>query len=227
VSGFCRINKNPTSGKNLLLNGQVSVLISRATGYIAKNLKISMNNLQHTRFARQHWLGYAFIASVLLHVSLIVGLSASPLIHPFDGTVKSTPDFRVEIQRPATARQALAPEPIPKPVAPTDATPLPRQRESLEVSEVIPARFIVEPDLDGLRDIPVTLSGRIHFRLHVSSIGTVGAVEVVEHDPVPLDLMNELKSSLAQARLHPAEQKGHSVNSTLDITVRFEPVTMP
>lgn len=189
-----------------------------------------MNNLLHARSARRHRLGYALIASVLLHICLIVGLSTSPRVYPLDGTVKSMTNFRVEIRQPASAtvRHALTPaELIPEPIAPTDAARLPRQSKRLEVSEIIPARFIVEPDLDGLRDTPVTVSGRIHFRLHVSSIGTVSAVEVVENDPVPLDLMNALTSNLAQAQLRPAEQQGHPMNSTLDITVRFDPITVP
>lgn len=104
---------------------------------------------------------------------------------------------------------------------------LPPQRAPAKAREVLSARFITEPDFDVLRDIPVTLSGRIHFRLRVSSIGTVSAVEVAEHDPVPLDLMNALKNSLAQTRLHPAEQEGQPVDSLLDITVWFEPSTVP
>lgn len=171
--------------------------------------------------ADQRRLGFALTASLLLHLSLVIGLGQSSPFVP-GGTMRQVVNFHAHLRSPALSGTVQIPAPAP--IAPE---PLLRQPEHPSPRQVTPARFIVEPDLDTLRDIPISISGKIHFRFHVSSIGTIGVIEILEHDPVPVELLNGLKTSLAQTRLHPAEHEGHAVDSTLDITVRFDPITVP
>lgn len=178
-----------------------------------------MNSLPPAASANR-CLGYAFTISVLIHLGIVAGLSMPSAMLP-EQTMRQEAHLRVVIQ----ASSIVKPMQMPA-IAPLDTITAPPQSENLTAKTIIPARFIVEPDLDALRDIPVSFGGKIQLRLHVSSIGTVSAIELGEHDPVPNNLLNELKNNLAQTRLYPAEQAGNAVDSILEITVHFEPVTM-
>lgn len=180
-----------------------------------------MNDSFPANPASQRRLGFALTVSLSLHLGIAIGLGQSSPFVP-NGALRQAVNLQVHLRSPALSGTAQLPIP-----APTDPVPSLLQPENPSIEQITPARFIAEPDLDILRDIPVSLSGRIHFRLHVSSIGTIGAIEVLEHDPLPVELLAGLKISLAQTRLHPAKHEGHAVDSTLDITVRFDPVTVP
>jgi len=66
------------------------------------------------------------------------------------------------------------------------------------------------------------MDGAIRFRLHVSALGTVSAVDTIQSDPIPIELRDGLRANLIQALLEPARKDGKPISSTLDITVRFE-----
>lgn len=178
-----------------------------------------MNSLPPATFANRR-LGYAFTVSVLIHLGIVAGLSMPAARLP-EQKMRQEVHLRVVIQATSAAKPMQM-----SAIAPIDPITAPPQSENRTEKTIIPARFIVEPDLDALRDIPVSLGGKIQLRLHVSSIGTVSAIELGEHDPVPNDLLNELKNNLAQTRLYPAEQAGNAMDSILEITVHFEPVTI-
>ncbi|MDO8347775.1 MAG: hypothetical protein Q7S85_07750 [Rugosibacter sp.] len=180
-----------------------------------------MNELPSANPAAQRRLGLTLAVSLLLHLGVATGLGTlSPFVP--GGTLRQATSLHVQLRSPTLSGPAQTP--IPAPIA---AGPSVRQAERPSPEQITPARFITEPDLDILRDIPVSLSGRIHFRLHVSSLGTISSIEVIAHDPLPIALLDGLKTSLAQTRLHPAEFEGRTVASTLDITVGFDPVTVP
>jgi len=84
------------------------------------------------------------------------------------------------------------------------------------------ARFLVDPDLSDLEQIAVPFSGSLTLRLHVSALGTVDRVIVVNSDPVPTELLDGLVSRFAQARLTPAQAGSQAVASTLDLVIRYE-----
>ncbi len=84
------------------------------------------------------------------------------------------------------------------------------------------ARFLVDPDLSDLEQIAVPFSGSLTLRLHVSALGTVDRVIVVNSDPVPTELLDGLVSRFAQARLTPALAGSQAVASTLDLVIRYE-----
>lgn len=168
----------------------------------------------------QRRLWHALIASLLIHLSLVIGLRKSTLFVP-NGTLRQVAEIHVHLP-PVLSNRMQAHVP-----APVNGAPPAGQLKKSPAERTLPARFIIEPDLGVLRDIPVSLGGRVHFRLHVSSIGTIGAIETLAHDPLPLDLLDGIKASLAQTMLHPAEQGGEAVDSTLDITIWFEPVSVP
>lgn len=221
MSGFSGINENPTNGQKMLPNGQVFPCASPTAGYIAdKPKRFSMIVTSFVNSATQRRLGCALTTSLLIHLSFIIGISTS-LFVPND-TTRQTASLHAYLRPPALPSKAQTSVPWPIVGAP----PI-RQTNNLPAEHTIPARFIIEPDLGTLRDIPVSLGGRVHFRLHVSSIGTISAIETLEHDPLPLDLLDGLKDSLTKTLLHPAEHAGKAVDSTLDITVWFEPVTVP
>lgn len=168
-------------------------------------------------------LGYAFTMSFLIHAGMVIFLSMHTTVQP-EQKIQPAVHLHVVIRTSSIAKPMQVPAIAP--ITPLDPITMPQPSESPTPKTIIPARFIVEPNLDALRDIPVSLGGKIQLRLHVSSIGTVSEIELVEHDPVPNNLLNELKNYLAQMRLYPAEQAGRAVDSILEITVHFEPVTM-
>ena len=89
------------------------------------------------------------------------------------------------------------------------------------------ARFLVEPDLSALESIAVPLSGSLTLRLHVSFLGTVDRVELVNSDPIPRELLDGLLEKLRQTRLAPALAGSQPVASTLNLEIRYEPGVVP
>ena len=168
----------------------------------------------------QRRLAWALTASLLIHLSVIIGMNTSLFVSK--DTTRQTASLHVYLRPSALSNRVQTP--VSWNIA---GSPPVRQIINPSAEQVIPAHFIVEPDLATLSHIPVSLGGKARFRLHVSSIGTISAIETLEHDPLPPDLLDGLKDSLAKALLHPAQHAGQAVDSTLDITVGFEPVTMP
>ena len=153
--------------------------------------------------------------SFLLHAGFLTGMNqtASPdAMNP-----RRQADVRLQVQLSPRPRAEKAPA-LPLPVA---------QPAKASANQVTPPRFIVEPDLSLLQDIPLSMGGKVHFRLRVSALGTVSAIEVLGHDPLPSELLDGLKNRLSETMLRPAEQDGRAVDSTLDITVGFEPGNAP
>jgi outer membrane biosynthesis protein TonB len=118
---------------------------------------------------------------------------------------------------PAAAEPAPAPALPGPPAAPTDAEGILTQK----------ARFLAAPDLSDLEQIAVPLPGRLVLRLHVSALGTVDGVTVVESDPLPKELLDGLLDRFGRARLSPAQAGSQAVASTLDLVIRYESAPMP
>lgn len=89
------------------------------------------------------------------------------------------------------------------------------------------ARFLVPPDLAALEEIPLTFSGSLNIRLHVSPLGTVDRVTLLKSDPVPKELLDGLTSRLQHSRLTPALAGSEPVASTLDLVIHYEPGPTP
>lgn len=114
---------------------------------------------------------------------------------------------------------AVAAQPAP---APPPATATAAATTDAAGSLTRKARFLVEPDLADLEEIAVPFSGSLTLRLHVSALGTVDRVIVVNSDPVPKELLDGLMSRFAQARLTPAQAGSQAVASTLEVVIRYE-----
>lgn len=162
--------------------------------------------------AARHRLGWALALSSLLHFSFLIGTSWHVPSGAMNRLRQTDARLHVHLSPPPREEKTFSP-------------PLPAIQPAREsTSRVIPPRFIVEPDLSVFQDIPLSAGGKVRFRLHVSSIGTINGVEVLGHDPLPPELLGGLKNLLSKTMLRPAEQDGQAVGSTLDITVGFEPI---
>jgi outer membrane biosynthesis protein TonB len=89
------------------------------------------------------------------------------------------------------------------------------------------ARFLVAPDLSPLEQIAVPFPGTLTVRLHVSALGTVDRVSVVQSDPVPKEMLDGLLDRLGSTRLTPAQAGSQPVASTLDVVIHFEVAPTP
>lgn len=119
---------------------------------------------------------------------------------------------------------AAAPAAIPPtPPAPARAAAAPDAGGSLTQK----ARFLAEPDLSALEEIPVPFSGSLTLRLEVSALGTVDRVAVVRSDPVPQELLDGLLARFRLARLAPAQEGSKPVASSLDLVIRYETTPAP
>lgn len=153
--------------------------------------------------------------SFLLHAGFLTGMNRTTALGVMNPLRQA--DVRLQVQLSPRPRGEKAFSPRSPAIQPAKAS----------ANQVIPPRFIVEPDLSLLQDIPVSMGGKVRFRLRVSALGTVSAIEVLGHDPLPPELLDGLKNRLSETMLRPAEQDGRAVDSTLDITVGFEPGNAP
>ncbi len=152
-------------------------------------------------------LGLAILVSSTLSYT-VVGDAASP---PLQVTLAQAP------QRAVPAAGA----PLPATAIDLPGEPQP-QRENLGPSQQ-PARFLVNPDLSVLEEIPTTFPGTISLRLNVTSQGTVERVSLVRADPVPKELIDGLIDRFGKAKLSPAMMGSQAIASIIEITIQVDP----
>lgn len=174
-------------------------------------------------------LAWPLAISLALHLGLGWLLSAEVAGH-LPRSAKAVTLTVVLASKEATETPALAAaEPAPTSPPPT-ATAAAQPPTTTTAAATIDAggsltrraRFLVAPDLSDLEEIAVPFSGSLTLRLHVSALGTVDRVIVVNSDPVPTELLDGLVSRFAQARLTPAQAGSQAVASTLDLVIRYE-----
>lgn len=158
----------------------------------------------------------AFAASLLIHSGLIVGLNVDSMpvsgrteisVNPLKVSLPNKPGRMPERKSDKSMAREVPSQPVAKKAG---------------ENTLSPARFLSNPDLDALQNIPVMIGGSVKFRLHVSEIGTVGMIEVLQSTPTSVELLEGLKANLKKATLYPAQSDGKAIPSTLDITVRYE-----
>lgn len=166
-------------------------------------------------------LAWPLAISLALHLGLGWLLSAEVAGHLLR-SAKAVTLTVVLASKEATETPALvAAEPAPIPAPPTAATATAAPADAA-AKLTRKAHFLVDPDLSDLEEIAVPFSGSLTLRLHVSALGTVDRVIVVNSDPVPTELLDGLVSRFAQARLTPAQAGSQAVASTLDLVIRYE-----
>lgn len=173
-------------------------------------------------------LAWPLAISLALHLGLGWLLSAEVTGHLARGA-KAVTLTVVLASKEATATPAPADaEPAPaSPPAATAAAQPPTPATAAATTDAAgsltrKARFLVAPDLSDLEQIAVPVSGSLILRLHVSALGTVDRVIVVNSDPMPTELLDGLVSRFAQARLTPALAGSQAVASTLELVIRYE-----
>lgn len=166
-------------------------------------------------------LAWPLAISLALHLGLGWLLSAE-VAGDLLRSAKAVTLTVVLASKEATETPALvAAEPAPIPAPPTAATATAAPADAA-AKLTRKAHFLVDPDLSDLEEIAVPFSGSLTLRLHVSALGTVDRVIVVNSDPVPTELLDGLVSRFAQARLTPAQAGSQAVASTLDLVIRYE-----
>lgn len=164
-------------------------------------------------------LAGAFLISVMLHLGLAI-LVSSTLTYTVVRDATSPPLTVTLAQAPVEARHP-ADVPIQARVPDHPREPQVRQ-ESIGPAQQ-PARFLVDPDLSVLEEIPTTLPGIVSLRLHVTTKGTVEHVSVIRADPVPKELLDGLIERFGKAKLSPALVGSQTTASTLEVTIRVDP----
>lgn len=164
-------------------------------------------------------LAAAILASLMLHLGLAI-LVSSALTYT---AVKeaASPPLRVTLaQAPMHAVPATG---TPARATASDLPGEPQiQRETVGPSQQ-PARFLVDPDLSVLEEIPTTFPGTISLRLNVTSQGRVERVSVVRADPVPKELIDGLIDRFGKAKLSPAMMGSQAIASSIEVTIRVDP----
>ena len=174
-------------------------------------------------------LAWPLAISLALHLGLGWLLSAD-VAGQLPRSAKAVTLTVVLASKEATETPSLAtvePAPIPPPPTETAAAPPATTATAAAPADAAgkltrKARFLVDPDLSDLEEIAVPFSGSLTLRLHVSALGTVDRVMVVNSDPVPKELLDGLMRRFAQARLTPAQAGSQAVASTLELVIRYE-----
>lgn len=165
-------------------------------------------------------LAWPLAVSLSLHLGIGALLSAKPA----DYLSRSLKVSRLTVVLPARSLPEPKPDrPREQPPAPAAAS-VPRDPAGTMTQK---ARFLVEPDLAALEEIPVPFPGSLNIRLHVSAQGNVDRVSLLKGDPVPKELLAGLMARMEHARLAPALAGSDPVASTLDLVIRFEPGPTP
>jgi hypothetical protein len=162
----------------------------------------------------------ALLASMVLHATAIFATSQ------IAGDITDASST----QGPLTVRLAQARQLSPLPQTNESATH-PHQNssssQSLAEKASQPARFLSDPDLSILETIPVTLPGSVTLKLKISTHGKVVQVKIVRADPAPKELIDGLMARFSEAHLMPAMLDQQPTESSLEVTVRFEPGLVP
>lgn len=164
-------------------------------------------------------LAVAFLASLMLHLGLAVLVSSTLTYTAVRDS--SGPPLNVTLaQAPARATQLAE---APAFAAPSDQPGATQaQRETLDLPQQ-PARFLVDPDLSVLEEIPTTFPGTVSLSLSVTAQGTVERVKVIRADPMPKELLDGLVERFAKAKLSPATVDSQATASTINVTIRVDP----
>jgi outer membrane biosynthesis protein TonB len=171
-------------------------------------------------------LAWPLAASLALH--LAAGWILSPTAAHFLARPEKTVTLTVSLAQQETAQlpqPAVAPAPAMPTTPETAAIAGPAATDEGRITSK--ARFLVAPDLSPLEQIAVPFPGTLTVRLHVSALGTVDRVSVVQSDPVPKEMLDGLLDRLGSARLTPAQAGSQPVASTLDLVIRFEVAPTP
>ncbi len=159
----------------------------------------------------------------MLHLAMILLIWPATADHRFKTAGTSRPTvLLVRVDRPG-----LAPAPAAIPPPPPAQTPDSGKAEETPRQPTRKARFLVAPDLSALEEIPVSFSGSLDIRLHVTQLGTVDHVTVLRSDPLPKELREGLLLRFSQARLAPATIGTEPVPSTLDVVIGYEAAPRP
>lgn len=167
-------------------------------------------------------LAWPLAVSVALHLGL-AGLFSPETAERLPRRMKAT---TLTVVLPGKAQAGPARAASPKSPA-QPSTPTSPGAADVEGKLTQKARFLVTPDLTALEEIPVTFSGSLNIRLHVTALGTVERATVTRGDPVPKELLDGLLKRLEQARLSPAQAGAEAVASTVDLVIRYEPGAAP
>ncbi len=164
-------------------------------------------------------LAGALLVSLMLHLGLAV-LVSSTLTYTVVRDSAGPPLNVTLAQTPARAMQLAD---APARTAPSDQPSAPQvQRETLGPPQQ-PARFLVDPDLSVLEEIPTTIPGTVTLGLSVTAQGTVERVKVIRADPIPRELLDGLVERFAKAKLLPATVGSQATASTINVTIRVDP----
>ena len=164
-------------------------------------------------------LVWPFAVSLALHLGIAAVLSIGSEAHPPRKVKAITLTVTLASRDRSDPVPMISPAPALSPPAP------PASAGATEASGTVTqkARFLVDPDLSVLEEIPVPSAGSLNIRLHVSALGTVDRVTVMKSDPVPKELLDGVLRRLEKARLSPALAGAEAVASTVDLTIRYEP----
>lgn len=160
----------------------------------------------------------ALLVSLMLHLAFAAIVASTATYTP----VMNTAGSRMN----ATLAQASVPNKRPAgalPIASASNSPRdPPQGGSLGPPQQ-PARFLTDPDLSVLEEIPTTFPGTVSLRLNISALGNVERVNVIRADPVPKELIDGLIERFGKAKLAPAMMGLQAVASTIEVTIRIDP----
>ncbi len=159
------------------------------------------------------------LASLMLHLGIALLVSSS-LTYT---AVREAASPSLTVTLAQTSIHNLQPAHLLPPATTTDLPTEPQiQRDTLGPSQQ-PARFLIDPDLSVLEQIPTSIPGAISLRLYVTAQGVVDRVSVVRADPVPKELIDGLVERFGKAKFTPALIGSQPAASTVEVTIRVDP----
>ena len=177
-------------------------------------------------------LAFPFLFSLMLHFGLVLAVSATMNFTPvgdssppvLTATFSSLPKEMPPPEPTITSTDAIRiadSRDLPEPLLPRNPSSDTAQGIAGDANRQ--ARFLVDPDLSILEEIPAAGPGVISLQLSITALGNVERVTVVRSDPVPRELLDGLVERFGKAKLSPAIINGKAAASSLAITIRVDP----
>jgi hypothetical protein len=160
--------------------------------------------------------------SVALHTLVVVVTSMTkPTQHT---QTPPPPPLLAKLRATTSTNVTTVPEP---PVGETLTEQLPQsaaepsQPSDLKLTRQ--ARFAIPPDLHPLETVPLIGSTRLRLRLHVSALGTLTRIEILETQRVSGEFLATVYQQLEAARYTQALAGPQAVSGTFEILIEAQP----
>lgn len=167
-------------------------------------------------------LARAIAVSVLLH--LVAFSLLEPRTPPYHGSRALAPPLLARLQAPSSA-PPLPPTPLPVDATETASLAKPTDPAANADGAALTrkAGFALPPNFWPVESLSVAGTTRLKLRLHVSALGALQRIDILESELVTPDFLAAVYEQLELARFAPAESLGRKIPGAFEILIVAQP----